>query len=442
MPRQRGSSKIRAAYAFLKQMETEGRTFSLADLMTASGWAKTTAKANLTKKLASVLKKSDDGYQCVGVNKLTEAAFCRLCSQNSALATDLLRPELAPKVEGYVNKARDAALAAVQHYNNPTAQFRCANFIVLMVIAFTALLHAIFERDGVDYVERKNDGTAKTTGDGIAMLWDVLHCVNHYEQGKDTAMSANLKLLVKIRHYIEHQYMPQLDADINGHCQSMLMNFEQVLIKEFTAYYALNTSLVMALQFSTERTLASVAALRRFQSAEYDAIKQYIHDFEAGLPDNILADPAFAFRVWLVPKTANSIKKSDHCIDFVSADRLTPEVLAEFDRQVVAVKRVERDVRNSDLLLPRDVAARVAQAIGRKFAHSSHHSRAWKHHKVRPDRSAGDPTLTDTRYCIWDAPTKQYLYTPEWVALLIEEYKEEGKYNAVFAPRTQPLDAS
>jgi len=37
-----------------------------------------------------------------------------------------------------------AALAAVEAYNRPGKKFRTAQFLVMMVIAWTALLHAIF----------------------------------------------------------------------------------------------------------------------------------------------------------------------------------------------------------------------------------------------------------------------------------------------------------
>ncbi len=57
-----------------------------------------------------------------------------------------------------VAKARESALAALRVYNDPLAGFRTETFIVLMVIAWNALLQAIMERSGVDYYERDAAG--------------------------------------------------------------------------------------------------------------------------------------------------------------------------------------------------------------------------------------------------------------------------------------------
>jgi hypothetical protein len=48
----------------------------------------------------------------------------------------------------YVQKARDAALLAVEIYNKPAVSFKSPAYIFLMVLAWTALLHAIVLRSG------------------------------------------------------------------------------------------------------------------------------------------------------------------------------------------------------------------------------------------------------------------------------------------------------
>jgi hypothetical protein len=163
MKRPIGSDKMRKAHAFLVQVETDDSIFTCEELRQASGWAISHTKGIIGKKLISRLRRVDSGYKIDGIKAMSLDAFCCLCSQTAALASDPDRPRLDPKVEGLVNKAQEAALAAVQHYNNPTSKFRSANFIVLMVIAFTALFHAVFEQQGVDYIEKKEDTTPKTT---------------------------------------------------------------------------------------------------------------------------------------------------------------------------------------------------------------------------------------------------------------------------------------
>ena len=48
----------------------------------------------------------------------------------------------------HLAKAKDACLAAVTNYNRPGTAFRTRTYTVLMVIAWTALFHAIFHRRG------------------------------------------------------------------------------------------------------------------------------------------------------------------------------------------------------------------------------------------------------------------------------------------------------
>ena len=50
-----------------------------------------------------------------------------------------------------LHKSREAALNAVQTFNNPLTAFKADTFIVLMSIAWTYLLHAYYRREGVEY---------------------------------------------------------------------------------------------------------------------------------------------------------------------------------------------------------------------------------------------------------------------------------------------------
>ncbi|HAT8109704.1 TPA: DUF3644 domain-containing protein, partial [Legionella pneumophila] len=46
-----------------------------------------------------------------------------------------------------IKKSQEAALAAIQLYNNPLITFKSESFIVLMNIAWTYLLHAYFRKN-------------------------------------------------------------------------------------------------------------------------------------------------------------------------------------------------------------------------------------------------------------------------------------------------------
>ena len=50
-----------------------------------------------------------------------------------------------------LEKSREAALNAVQTYNNPLTTFKSESFIVLMNIAWMYLLHSYYHSEGVEY---------------------------------------------------------------------------------------------------------------------------------------------------------------------------------------------------------------------------------------------------------------------------------------------------
>jgi hypothetical protein len=340
----------RQAYHFLSEHESARKSFVIYELVSATGWGLDTAKQYISTRLKPFVERLSDGtYRALGCAEYSEEEFVRLQSQSVKIARDPLHLDISESAEVLVSKAKESALAAVQHYNNPTAVFRTGNYIILMVIAYTALFHAVFERDGIDYVARDNKGVPRTVA-GEMMLWDLmgsyseyaLRFGNKYDAGFLKAMKANLELVIPIRHKIEHRSLPPLDADFCGKCQSMLMNFETILTTEFTVHNAINNTLSLALQFSTQRRPETVSALRKFQQQEYAALKQFINDFEAGLPDDVVGNMAYAFRVYLIPRPASDARRSDICIDFLKIDPNDQDQLNEYAKFIVAIK--EREV--------------------------------------------------------------------------------------------------
>src|ERR1035438_10336910 len=70
------------------------------------------------------------------------------------------------EADANLRKAREAALLAVETYNRPGASFRTAGFLVLMVVAWTALFHAIFAKRKVKpyYRQKKRNRLHRHVG--------------------------------------------------------------------------------------------------------------------------------------------------------------------------------------------------------------------------------------------------------------------------------------
>lgn len=285
-----GSPKNRKAYRFLQASIADKKAFDLNELLVATGWRRETATQYLSTRLKQFVYRTDEGYHVSDNLPASEDDFCRLVSRSVSVSRDPLKPQITNECEHRVVKAREAALAAIQNYNNPTATFRTGTYLILMIVAYTSLFHAIFERESIRYVKHNDKGEAKKIA-GDDLLWDALESAQYYaanfsyrymgnqNQKFLLGMIENTRLLLPIRYVFEHRDMPPLDATLAAHCQSMLFNFETILEEEFTSYYSINSSLAITLQLSSARNDASIAAARRFHSQEYKELKQYINNF-------------------------------------------------------------------------------------------------------------------------------------------------------------------
>ena len=63
----------------------------------------------------------------------------------------MARKRSGPVKKQLLQKSREAALNAVQTFNNPLTTFKAETFIVLMHIAWTYLLHAYYRHKGIEY---------------------------------------------------------------------------------------------------------------------------------------------------------------------------------------------------------------------------------------------------------------------------------------------------
>jgi hypothetical protein len=242
--------QVKRAYQFFIAAEKNQSTFTLNDVATASGWSRSTVSAYRSKKWHFFIKEAPGGLQCDGILDITEDAFIRIHAQKASIVNELFKPQYSPSIDALIDKSRESALLAIQIFNNPLVKFRAPGFIVNIVIAYTSLFHAIFERNGVEYWYKSNNDMPILI-DGDYKYWELQACVTNYFKGQITPETENLNLLIKLRNKIEHRFIPALDFSMSGYFQSALSNFEKVIVKEFGHYFALGQNhLALALQLS------------------------------------------------------------------------------------------------------------------------------------------------------------------------------------------------
>jgi hypothetical protein len=291
-----------------------------------------------------------------------------------------------------------------------------------MIIAWRSIFHAIFEKQGIEYFYTK-DGAPEIIDDD-KKAWDLSKCLSEYYGGTNLPIRKNLEFFIGLRNKIEHRYVPAIDPHVCGECQAMLLNFDDMLTQEFGDYYALREYLTVPLQTAVLRSVNQMEAMRKFQGRQYDQIKDYIDTFRADLPDEIVDDPKFSFRVYLIPKVGNHQNSSDLAFEYIKED----DIRKELEKQIVLVRQKKVPVVNPGRLKPKDVVECVKSKIGKPFG-IHNHTQAWKKYDVR--KSGENPEGCNTKYCQFDDAHRDYIYTEKWVEFLVNKLSDESEYQSL-----------
>lgn len=269
-----------------------------------------------------------------------------------------------------LKKSREAALAAVQIFNNPAITFKSEIFVVMMVISWTYLLHAYLRKQGIEYRYYKTAGMRKRfdkTAKGAFKYWELERCLNDVNSPVEKAAANNLRFLVGLRHEIEHQMTNRLDEHLSARFQACCLNYNDLIKQLFGDEFGIDKHLSFSLQFSSINT-DQVEALHDVTGLPAH-IKAFINAFDDELTEAEFNDPRFAYRVLFVPKTANRKGQADKVIEFVKADS---ELAKGVNKQYAVVKEIEKPK-----YLPNQVVAKMNAAGYPKFS-MHHHTQLWK----------------------------------------------------------------
>jgi len=420
--------KVKKSYIFFLQKENDSEGFELSELLAATGWKASTVKTYFSKKWDSFLEKRENKYFVQGISQYSEVEYAKMFSQVNKNSQDPFKPVLDFEVERLVVKARESALLALDIYNRPVTLFRSEGFIVMMIIAWTALLHAIFQKKGIKYTWVKEDGSDEII-DGDLKAWEIIKCVKEFYGADNNAIRKNLEFIIGLRNKIEHRYVPAIDNHIGGECQSLLLNFDELLSCEFGNYFALKESMTFPLQTSNIREEGKMEVIKRFQGKYYEELKEYIETYRDALSEATYNDPKFSFRVYLIPKIGNHKSSSDLAFEFIKYDPNNKDDLDAYKRDIALIKERTKivQVANQGKFKPKTIVSIVKDKIGKPFT-TTKHTQAYKYYKVRPDHDN-----CKTQYCQYDEPHKDYVYTQEWVDFLVEKLQDEEEYQKVIA---------
>jgi len=282
-----------------------------------------------------------------------------------------------------VHKAREAALSAVRTYNDPLIRFKSETYVVLMIIAWTYLLHAYYRSHKIDYryykqlaQRRRFDRTAR----GAFKFWELERCLNDTACPVDGETAKNLRFLIGLRHEIEHQMCTGLDDFLSSRYQACALNFNTYLKQFFGDKQGLDDHLGISLQF---------AQLEVTQFDKPDPMKKipsrlatFIAEYDNSLTESEFNSPRFAFRILFTKKLVNRPGQADRVVEFVDPKS---EIAQSISKEYWVKREVERPK-----FRPYQVVDAVNKAGFSKFRIQPDHVDMWKSEDAKnPSKGLG-----------------------------------------------------
>ena len=302
-------------------------------------------------------------------------------------------------------RSRDAMILAVQLFNTPRIAFKAGVFSMLANVAWTYLLHEHYRSKDINIIDKQGHSLA------LSKMLERSDCP------VSKATKKNLAALKEIRDVVEHHTIGPFDLKWLPLFQATCLNFEKAITELFGAKLSLRHELGFALQFA-KLTSNQIISVQGYDVPEHIAALDA--SLAAGLEEGEAEDIEYQFKV--IYTLASASKAQSH-FQFVQ-----PESAEGKEIQNVLIKY--KPVDDIWPLKPSVVVKKVAAASGRKFT-SDKHKRAWKMYKARPPSGALDPSVTDKRFCVYHPPYKSYTYSNAWVEFLVEELKDETRWDAI-----------
>jgi len=228
-----------------------------------------------------------------------------------------------------VRKAVEIFKTAVLVYNNNTLSTRSETFIVLTIIAWTYVLHARLTEQGVTPAFKNADGSPVMI-DGQEKLWELGYCIERPQSGLSVGEMANLRYLIAIRNAIEHRSAEDVNDALQAKIQANALNFLRFVKDNFGSKYDFSHDLAFAIQLQA-LTLQSPNALKGGVPVA-KAVAAVNALIEGPMSQAEFDDPAYSFRVYVVPKVTNNAKKADQAVIYSPVG----------SNVEVAIKHVER----------------------------------------------------------------------------------------------------
>jgi hypothetical protein len=275
-----------------------------------------------------------------------------------------------------IAKSRESALCAIRVFNDPHVTFKSETYIVLMMIAWTYLLHAYYRKNGVEYRYFDQSGKNRKfhrTKHGAYKYWELERCLNEDHCPLEKEVGTNLRFLIGLRHEIEHQMTRSLDYFLSGRYQACAVNYNDNLKRLFGAQHAIDQFLCYSIQFteiSDEQLLGPNP-----EASIPERLRAYIVEFDNALDHEEYNSPHYSYRLLFKKKLVNRPGQADRVIEFIDPDS---ELARSIDKEYWVKKEVEKKKYRA-----KDVVAEVRKAGFAGYKVQPHHLRMWQNEDAK-----------------------------------------------------------
>ncbi|MDA5193288.1 DUF3644 domain-containing protein [Govanella unica] len=232
--------------------------------------------------------------------------------------------------ERLLYEAVEQIICAVSFYNNPIISARAESFFVHAVIAWTKLLQA-------HYVARKVEPIYEN-----GRWWDIKELTRRGDCPLEAAVKENIKLISDIRDMIEHRVGDAIGTSLHQYVQACALNFSNFIEKKFGVLWSVQHELSFSIQFYK---LTIAQASNRHNAVPCDVEAKCL-EVGRSVSDDIYNDPAFAFRVYVIPKTTNNPKVADQAVHYRAIGSNAEMAVRDVERLKISRKSVIQILKN------------------------------------------------------------------------------------------------
>ena len=270
-----------------------------------------------------------------------------------------------------IRKSREAALSAIRVFNDPQVMFKSETFIVLMMIAWTYLLHAYYRGGRVEYRYFKVGPKRRIfdrTKYGAFKHWELERCLNEPRSPIDKDTANNLRFLIGLRHEVEHQMTRSLDNYLSGRYQACALNYNDYLKKLCGVRNGLDAHLHYSIQFA-ELTAEQVGGAKP-EATIPERLRAYVVEFDKALTHDEYNSPRYSYRLLFKKKLVNRPGQADRVVEFIDP---ASDLAKQIDKEYWVKKEVERPK-----FLAKHVVREVQKAGFARFRVQREHLDMWQ----------------------------------------------------------------